>query len=256
MKPVILITSYYVSKEEANRKRAVPDVKQDAGGFTWDYIEAVELAGGVPLVAPNISEEDSIEAMAGLVDGILFTGGVDVHPGYYNEEIIADNLTICDRRDKFEMRLAKKVLPMDMPLLGICRGMQLLNIAAGGSVYQDIGLQYKTGISHSNPKSRKDDIIHSVRLVENTRLYNIYGTELKEVNSFHHQSVKDLAPVFKASAHAEDGLVEAFEGEGNRFIIGVQWHPEMLVGKYPKELEIFKRFIDIAKEHKAHKEQM
>lgn len=253
MKPVILITSYHVSKDELNPKRVRGKDEQDISICTWDYINAVMLSGGVPLVMPNIEGDDNIAALAGLADGILFSGGEDVHPSYFNEDLKADNLKINDKRDKFEMQLAEKVIPMDLPVLGICRGMQLLNIASGGNIYQDIGMQYKTDLRHSNPQSSKDDIIHEVKLVETTKLHNLYGRSLKGVNSFHHQAVKDLAPGLKASAHSEDGILEAYELEGDRFFIGLQWHPEMLFEKYPEELKIFKFFVESAKEYRSHK---
>lgn len=253
MKPIILITSYHVSKDELNEKKVRGTEEQDISICTWDYINAVMLSGGVPLVMPNIEGDDNIDELVRLADGILFSGGEDVHPRYFNEEIKADNLKMCDRRDKFEMKLAEKVLRMNMPLLGICRGMQLLNIAAGGNIYQDIGMQYKTELRHSSPQSSKEDIIHNVKLVEKTKLYNLCGTGLKEVNSFHHQAVKDLAPLFKASAYSEDGLLEAYEQEGDRFLVGLQWHPEMLFEKYPEELKIFRSFVDSAKCYKEHR---
>lgn len=254
MKPLILITSYHVGKDEINEKKVRGKEEQDISICTWDYINAVMLSGGVPLVMPNIEGEENIDAYVRLADGILFSGGEDVHPKYFNERINADNLKICDRRDSFEMKLVENVLPLGIPLLGICRGMQLLNIAAGGNIYQDIGAQYQTVMKHSNPDSGKADIIHKVRVVEDTTLCDLYGGGMKGVNSFHHQAVKDLAPVFKASAYSEDGLVEAYEMEGDRFLIGVQWHPEMLFEKHPEELRIFESFIESAKEYMSEKE--
>jgi putative glutamine amidotransferase len=242
-----------VSKDELNPKKVRGREEQDISICTWDYINAVMLSGGVPLVMPNIEGEDNINALAGLADGILFSGGEDVHPRYFNEDIKVDNLHICEKRDKFEMQLAEKVLTMDIPVLGICRGMQLLNIAAGGSIYQDIGTQYKTGIRHSNTQSSKADLIHKIKFEEKTKLHDLYGKQLMGVNSFHHQAVKDLAVVFKASAYAEDGLLEAYELDGDRFFVGLQWHPEMLFEKYPEELEIFKCFIENAREYRSRK---
>jgi putative glutamine amidotransferase len=253
MKPIILITSYHVGKDELNSKKVRGKEDQDISMCTWDYINAVMLSGGVPLAVPNIEGDDNIDELVRLADGILFSGGEDVHPRYFNEDIKADNLKISEIRDNFEMKLTKKVLDTDMPILGICRGMQLLNIASGGSIYQDIGAQYKTALKHSNPESSKADIIHKVRLMENTKLYDLYGTEIKGVNSFHHQAVKKLAPGLKASAYSEDGLLEAYETEENRFFSGLQWHPEMLFEKYPEELKIFKSFVESAKEYKLRK---
>ncbi|MHB1393959.1 MAG: gamma-glutamyl-gamma-aminobutyrate hydrolase family protein [Clostridia bacterium] len=249
MKPIILITSYHVGQDELSEKKVRGKAEQDISICTWDYINAVMLSGGTPLVMPNIEGEDNIDALVKLADGILFSGGEDVNPKYFNEDIKVDNMTICDRRDRFEMMLAERILLSDIPVLGICRGMQLLNIAAGGNIYQDIGVQYGTALRHSNPQSRKADIIHLVNLLDETRLSDFYGCGLKGVNSFHHQAVKDLAPVLKASAYSEDKLLEAYEMEGRRFFVGVQWHPEMLFEKYPDELKLFKSFIESAKEY-------
>lgn len=247
MKPKILITPSYMGWKEADSAKNVTSCSND-------YINAVVLAGGMPLILPYMDDEDDIEAAIELADGILFSGGVDVHPKYFNEPIIADNMTICDGRDVFELALAAKALPKDIPLLGICRGMQLLNIALGGNIYQDIDLQYKTDIVHSDrPGRKKHDLIHKVRIENGTLLGSLYGSGLKEVNSFHHQTVKDLAPSLKAAAYSEDGLLEAYEAEGERFLVATQWHPEMLVEKYPEEIELFKVFIGKAKGYKEKK---
>jgi putative glutamine amidotransferase len=255
VKPIILITSYHVGRDELSEKKVRGKAEQDISICTWDYINAVMRCGGTPLVMPNLEGEDNIDALVKLADGILFSGGEDVHPKYFNEGVKVDNMTICDRRDRFEIKLAEKVLPSNIPVLGICRGMQLLNIAAGGNIYQDIGMQYPTALEHSNPQSGKADIIHNVNLLEETRLSELYGSGLKGVNSFHHQAVKDLAPALKASAYSEDGLLEAYEMGGRRFLVGVQWHPEMLFEKYPEELKLFESFIENAKEYKENRRE-
>lgn len=253
MKPIILITSCHISWDKPGDKNAAGKIEQDMTNCAWDYINAVTLSGGIPLIMPNIEGEDNIDALVKLADGILFSGGEDVHPKYFNEDIKADNLIISDRRDSFEMQLAEKVLPSDIPVLGICRGMQLLNIAAGGNIYQDIAMQYKTDLSHSKPNTRKTDMIHKVELLEDTKLRGFYDSDIKAVNSFHHQAIKDLALIFKATAYSEDGLLEAYEIAGERFFAGVQWHPEMLFEKYPDELKLFSCFIESAAAYKASK---
>ncbi|MGE5630299.1 MAG: gamma-glutamyl-gamma-aminobutyrate hydrolase family protein [Caulobacteraceae bacterium] len=242
MKPVILITSNHES--EGGRSKTT---------CNWHYINSVAICGGLPLVLPNIDTGDNIDSIMRLADGILFSGGADVHPKYFNEEIKVDNMTICERRDSFEMSLAERVLASDMPVLGICRGMQLLNIAAGGNIYQDIGAQYKTSIKHSNPESPRWEIIHKVKPVENSKYYGLYSAAEKGVNSFHHQAVKDLASGFKVSAYSEDGLIEAYEADGERFLFGIQWHPEGMAEKYPEELELFRQFIKSANKYKSQK---
>ncbi|MGE5679103.1 MAG: gamma-glutamyl-gamma-aminobutyrate hydrolase family protein [Pseudomonadota bacterium] len=247
MKPIILVTPSYMGWKETESARNVTSCSND-------YINAITLAGGTPLILPYMEDEGDIEDILTLAHGILFSGGVDVHPKYFNEPIIAENMTICDGRDIFELKLAGKVLPMDIPLLGICRGMQLLNIALGGNIYQDIDLQYKTDIEHSDkPGRKKCDLIHKVRIEPCTRLGSLYGSGLKEVNSFHHQTVKDLAPSLKAAAYSEDGLLEACEAEGERFLVATQWHPEMLAVEYPEEMNLFKVFIENANSYRKRK---
>lgn len=239
MKPIILLSSYFVSRDEIKGTSIRGKQNQDLTICTGDYINSVEKAGGVPVVAPCIADEEAVLRMFEVADGILFTGGEDVHPRYYNENIEADNLGISDRRDSFELILARHALKSNKPILGICRGMQLLNVAAGGTLYQDL----KTKIGHTVPNTPKERLLHDVKITENTRLHEIYKKDIKEVNSFHHQAVKDLADAYIPTAKAADGIIEGFEMKGDRFLVGVQWHPEMLHERYPEELEIFKAFI-------------
>jgi putative glutamine amidotransferase len=251
MKPIILITSDYIGGEEAEKQGLTRTKDQDLNVCNWDYIDAVQLSGGIPLVAPNMDvDEKSIEEIISIADGILFSGGGDVNPEYYNEKVKFDNVSFDQRRDCFEMSLITKVLDMNIPVLGICRGMQLINVAAGGNLYQDIKEQYETVISHSIPDSRKWDIVHEIELVKGTKLYGVYDSKIRGVNSFHHQAVKSLAPSLKASAYSEDGLVESFELESTRFLIGVQWHPEKMFEKYPEELKLFRSFVAAAEKYR------
>jgi putative glutamine amidotransferase len=243
MKPVILITSYFVEKNRIEGASVYGNKKQDLAMCVFDYIYAVERAGGVPIVAPSIDDLEATSRMFEIADGILFSGGEDVHPKYYKEEIIEDNVTIVEKRDSFELSLAALALKSNKPLLGICRGMQLLNVAAGGSLHQDL----KTNITHTLANIPKDRKVHHIEIVSNTKLHRICNERRKEVNSFHHQGVKDLANMYIPTAYAEDGIIEAFEMEGDRFLVGVQWHPEMLHERYPEELAIFKEFIEHAK---------
>ena len=247
MKPIILITSYHVGKEELEGKNVRGAKGQDMTMCTWDYINAIQLAGGVPIVAPNIQDEEAMDQMISIADGILFSGGEDVNPCHYGEEVQTDNLKVVVQRDSFELKLAEKLLTMKKPLFGICRGMQLLNVAGGGTLYQDIDTQFPTEIRHSYPGRYKWDLIHDVRIESNTRLMEAYLSEVNTVNSFHHQAVLKLSPLFKPTAYSTDGIVEAYEAEGNQFIVGVQWHPEMMFEKYTKELVLFKHFVHAAK---------
>lgn len=239
MKPIILLTSYFVTREEITKTPIRGKLNQDLTICTGDYINAIVKAGGIPIVAPSIPDEESVLRMFEVADGVMFTGGEDVHPRHFGENIEADNVEVSERRDGFELKLAELALKSNKSILGICRGMQLLNVAAGGTLYQDL----KTNIDHTIPNMPKEKLLHEVKISPNTRLHEIYKKENKEVNSFHHQAVKNLADAYISTAAAADGIVEAYEMKGDRFVVGVQWHPEMLHEKYPEELELFKAFI-------------
>lgn len=243
MKPIILITSYFVDRNEIHSVPLRGKMNQDLTICTCDYIHSVEKAGGVPLVVPGIKDIEAIDRMFEVADGILFSGGEDVHPRHFKEDITENNLEISERRDHIELRLAELALASNKPVLGICRGMQLLNVAAGGTLIQDL----KTSIRHTIPNTPKEKILHSVKVADNTRLSRIFNAGEKQVNSFHHQAVKDLASRYVPAAVAEDGIIEAYEMPGERFFVGVQWHPEMLHEAYPDELAIFKAFVESAK---------
>ncbi len=243
MKPVILITSYYVNRNEIEGTPIRGKKEQDLAVCTYDYINAVEKAGGVPLVMPNLTDSEAVQRVFELADGFLFSGGEDMDPSWYREEISEDNVIVADeRRDNFEMKLAELVLQSNKPVLGICRGMQLLNVAGGGSLYQDL----KSSIPHPGHEVPKNKKTHEITILEDSKLYHIYQETQKAVNSFHHQGVKKLADCYAATAFAEDGLVEAYESKDERFLIGVQWHPEMLHESYEEELKIFKALVKSA----------
>lgn len=243
MKPIILITSYFVDRDQIKGVPLRGKKNQDLEICTFDYINAVEKAGGVPVVAPAVTDMETAARMFDIADGILFSGGEDVHPKHFHEKITESNLFIEERRDQFELKLAELVLRSHKPVLGICRGMQLLNVAAGGTLYQDL----KTDIEHTIPNTDKDKLLHSIDIKEGTKLSSIFGLKRKDVNSFHHQAVKELATGFIPTAYAEDGILEAFEVEGDRFLVGVQWHPEMLHESFPEELTIFRAFVQSIK---------
>lgn len=243
MKPIILLTSYFVTREEIKSTPIRGKLNQDLAICTCDYIHSIEKAGGVPIVAPSIRDTEAIMKMFEVADGVLFTGGEDVHPRHFGESIVEDNVEVSERRDSFELKLAELALKSNKSILGICRGMQLLNVAAGGTLHQDL----KTNIDHTIPNTPKERLLHEVKISPNTRLHEIYKEDYKEVNSFHHQAVKDLAGVYIPTAYAADGIIEAYEMKGERFVVGVQWHPEMMHEKYPDELEIFKAFINSIK---------
>ncbi len=211
------------------------------------YIKAIENAGGIPLVLPVIHDNvNLIEEMIGQVDGILLSGGVDVDPLLFDEEPVPGLGRIDPERDVFELELARLALNKDKPILGICRGCQVLNVAAGGTIIQDIPSFCGDDKFFKHQQSApRWHVTHTVDLIEHNRLAEIFGTTLLTVNSYHHQAVKQVADGFVATAHSRDGIIEAIEGVKSRYAVGVQWHPELLWEHHPHFTKIFKSLVDI-----------
>lgn len=190
-----------------------------------DYVRSVELSGGVPLVlAPAGAALHP--ALLSKLDGLVLTGGTDVVPRLYGG---APHPTVTDtsaERDEFEVKLVHEALAHDLPLLAICRGMQLLNVALGGTLVQDIRTVTGSAIRHDDFALPRTDVAHAVSVRSGSRLHALLGRDEVEVNSLHHQAVDRLATPLVATAFAPDGLVEAVELPARRFVLGVQWHPE------------------------------
>ncbi|MBI3962288.1 MAG: gamma-glutamyl-gamma-aminobutyrate hydrolase family protein [Deinococcus sp.] len=207
------------------------------------YVRAIVAAGGLPLELPLVPGELAEEYLE-LVDGLLFTGGKDLSPMLYGEEPHQGLGEIDVARDEFEMSLARAALKRDLPLLGICRGIQTLNVAAGGTLYQDLPSQLPQSLKHEQ-KTDRQYTSHSVQIVPGSHLADMFGLSMK-VNSHHHQAVKAVAPGFQVTARASDGVIEAIEMAGQRFMVGVQWHPEALVDDYPAHRRLFTEFVRAA----------
>lgn len=208
------------------------------------YINAVKMAGGVPLILPVLDNEDIIKAQIELIDGLILSGGHDVDPHFYGEEPMPKLTATWPKRDKFDSLLAINAIEANKPILGICRGMQILNATFGGSLYQDIS--HLEGVLKHVQATSHDTATHTINVKEGSRLFDIFGKEVL-VNSLHHQAVKDVAPGFKVVAESKDGIVEALEREGDLFVLGIESHPEILVEKYDYALNLFKRFVEEAK---------
>ncbi|GIM46283.1 gamma-glutamyl-gamma-aminobutyrate hydrolase [Collibacillus ludicampi] len=218
-----------------------PDVK---GVFVGEgYTSALAKAGVLPLVIPYLYEEDEIHALAENLDGLVLTGGEDVDPTRFGEEPLPGLGEVSPERDDLEYRLVRAFMERDKPILGICRGMQVLNAALGGTLWQDLSRQKKRVLQHRQNAPRWH-LSHHVFVYEGTRLASILGSSEIKVNSFHHQAVKDVAPGFIVSAVSADGVIEAFESREHRFILGVQWHPENLWRKHPLFYSLFSAFVD------------
>jgi putative glutamine amidotransferase len=232
-RPRILITTRRLPLRPAARARAARSAAL--------YAQAVRDAGGEPvLVAPG-------DPLPADVDGVLLSGGVDVHPRHYGQAVhpgVAHTLSVDGPRDLMELDLVRRVLARDLPLLGICRGAQVLNVAAGGTLWQDLSLAGADPARHDRDGHSADwEVAHPVTVERASRLGEILAAATLGVNSFHHQAVAAAAPGFRVVARADDGTVEALESTRHRFAVGVQWHPERMVVRHAVQRRLFAAFV-------------
>lgn len=212
-----------------------------------DYVSALELAGAAARIV-----EPSTDPAPGLLDtcdGLLLTGGADVDPVHYGEEDRHPTLSLEAGRDDYEIALARTAMERDMPVLAICRGVQLLNVAAGGTLYQDLPSQFPSSVDH-RIKEPVDQAVHTVKIDASSRLARLVGADAGDVsvNSRHHQAVRKVAPGFVAVAHADDGVVEGIEQPEKTFCVGVQWHPENF-WKMGTFSNLFDGFVQASREY-------
>ncbi|MCE9560959.1 MAG: gamma-glutamyl-gamma-aminobutyrate hydrolase family protein [Planctomycetes bacterium] len=215
------------------------------------YIEAMRAVGGVPWLIPLIPHDrDTLNEIFDRLDGVFITGGVDVDPACYGEPKSPLCGTIDPDRDAVEIALLKHALDRKLPVLAVCRGLQILNVACGGTLYQDVAAQVPAALKHDHfptpeQPSRKF-LAHDITVKSGSRLGKILGDAVVPVNSMHHQAIKDLAPSLAATAYAPDGIIEGVEGTGSQFVIAVQWHPEELTDTQPGMARLFTEFAAAA----------
>ena len=223
-----------------------PGPKPARFGINQSYVRALVNAGCAPVLIPLLEEEDRLRAIYGRLDGMVFPGGADVAPGEYGEEPIGNLNVVEAARDRTELILARWASEADLPILGICRGQQLLNVALGGSLYQDLRAQGATPVEHSDADGRaRTDLVHRVRLDPQSRLAELLDETVVEVNSLHHQAIKRLAGPLRISGRSDDGVIEAVESDDHRFLIAVQWHPEE-IDELPWVRRLFSAFATAA----------
>ncbi len=212
--------------------------EEEVVGVFSAYVEAIVQAGGTPLILPPFPE--GVTFALERLDGLVLTGGLDLPPEWYGQEP-SPSIRLADRRRlESDRALVERALALSLPILGICMGCQLLNVVLGGDLIQDIPTQVKGALPHA-PRER----FHPVRVEPGSRLAGILGSVEPEVNSSHHQAIKRPGKGLREVAWSADGVIEAVEGDGERFLLGIQWHPERL-REHPKHLALFRALVQAA----------
>lgn len=219
------------------------------------YIKAVSDLGGVPLLLPKNDNDQSIKEQVEAVDGVYLTGGSDINPSTYDEEPHLKLEKVEHGRDEYEIKVIKEAFKRDVPILGVCRGSQLLNSLTDGHMYQDLESQYEgDDLIQHRQNSPRDYLQHSVLIDEGSLMHKIVGTTKIRVNSHHHQANKDVDDKdFVISGRAPDGVIEVIEGKGDAFVLGLQFHPEDSYKFDEPSEKIIRAFIDAAKLFKNEK---
>lgn len=213
------------------------------------YVNAVIQAGGLPILIPLEVQGTLLEALFYRVDGLVFTGGGDIDPAFYNETPQVNNLNHIQRvRDETELTLMRLAMTRQKPFLAICRGIQVMNVASGGNLWQDLAYQRPGSMRHNyyydDLRYPRNYLAHEVTLEKESLPGKILQTERLAVNSLHHQAVKEIPPALKAIGFTDDGVVEALEAVDHPFGLGVQWHPEELVHEHEAARKMFKAFVE------------
>lgn len=207
------------------------------------YFDGITEAGGLPIMLPLTVDKEILGQCVEMCNGVLLTGGHDVSPELYGEERLDDTVCCCERRDEMEKEVLKIALEQDRAVLGICRGIQFINAALGGTLYQDLPKQHPSEINHH--QSPPYDIpVHDVTIIKGTPLSELLETDTLSVNSYHHQGIKELAPGLEQMAVSTDGLIEAVFKPASHFLWAVQWHPEFSHHSDPASRAILHRFVE------------
>ncbi len=211
------------------------------------YTEALLACGAIPIILPPLSARSAIRALLEQLDGILISGGnFDIDPKIYGEEPYALLGEIKEERTQFELELVSLGVERDTAILGICGGEQAINVALGGSLYQDIRKQLPRALAHELGALRETGG-HLIKMRAGTKLHRIVAKDLLEVNTTHHQSIKTVGRGLIVNATSEDGVIEGIESANHSFVIGVQWHPELLIHRDPEQQKIFTSFVSASR---------
>ncbi|MGN1267558.1 MAG: gamma-glutamyl-gamma-aminobutyrate hydrolase family protein [Dorea sp.] len=213
------------------------------------YVEVIQESGGLPLIIPYTKSSEDFKRYLAVCDGFLFCGGNDVTPLLFDEELLTEKGITDWSLDVFHLEFMKFVLDSKLPTLAICRGMQVMNLALGGNIYQDLTLLEHAHLNHSQASQKRSDPSHKITISKSSLLYGSCGSSAL-VNSFHHQCVNSLGSGLRITAVASDGVIEAIEFPSHPFALGVQWHPECMYKTNASMQNLFLQFIDAAKKAK------
>jgi len=232
----------------------IPAGLPDSWVMNQRYYRAVASVGGVPWMIPLLTDdEDALRCMFEQLDGVFIAGGIDIDPASYGAERHVLTGRADRARDRVEMLMTRWALDEGKPVFGVCRGAQVINVVCGGTLYQDIAEELPEAAKHDffpTEGYARDYLAHTVHIERGTRLRSAFGATDALVNSMHHQAVRTLGDGLVVTAHAPDGIVEALEGSGDAFVVGLQWHPEMLVDQDPATHRMFSEFIAACVEYR------
>ncbi|ALS00733.1 glutamine amidotransferase [Enterococcus silesiacus] len=207
------------------------------------FVTAVQKAGGLPMVLP-IGNEEVAASYISKIDKLLLAGGQDISPDFFGEEPHPKLEETNRNRDLFELALIKEAIKQNKPIFAVCRGMQLINVALGGTLYQDLSLYSEWSVKHGQQPTQPQFATHGIKIEKDSALYQVFGAEYR-VNSYHHQAINDLASSLKITARSSDGIAEAIESiDANQRLLGVQWHPELRFDTAAKEFKLFEYFVN------------
>ena len=242
MRPLIGISCSMGQAIYSMHQDNVPQLQHRLGD---NYVKAVMEAGGIPVLLPNSTDLSCVEEIAAGLDGFLLSGGGDVDPALFGQRATAQLGAVTPRRDDFELALARYIMnETDKPVLGICRGIQVMNVAMGGTLHIDLPSDGK--LCHSLTMYPRNVRTHDIRVTAGSMMEDIMEGREGRVNSFHHQAIREVADCFTVTAvSSEDGVIEAIEQPGERFVVGVQWHPEELT-EFPEAKNLFRSFVKAA----------
>lgn len=219
-------------------------------GNVIDYLQAVEAAGGAPVLIHLTTNDDVLDRLYRQIDGLLLAGGEDIDPAFYGAPRHPQLGNPDPAQDDVEIKLTRRAIQDGKPILAICRGIQLLNVALGGTLYQDIPSEIPGALNHNESTDRQDmrHLAHPIVIDPDSRLAHLLGTTETMVNTLHHQALRDVAPTLRVTAHAPDDIIEAVEAETSAWVVGVQCHPEMLWdGADQRWARVFQAFVQAAR---------